>query len=94
MVLPIRWFVTVLFAVVAVLLDTANLAAPIIARRRGRNVSAVPLLGAISGTLACLFCPLAGSGSLIPIAVLLDVSVIYLAVWLVKAVARRGADPR
>jgi hypothetical protein len=89
----IRWFLTAVFAAVALTVDVGNAIAPIVARKRGRNVSAVPLLGALSGLVACLACPAAGSGKLIPVAVLLDLSVYHLAKLVLLIAAGRGPKP-
>ena len=92
--LLIRWILTALFAVFAVFLDTANLAVPFLAHKRGRHMSPVPLFGAVAGTAACLLCPVVGSAKVIPVAILLDVSAVGLAVWVVRAVAVRNKAPR
>ena len=89
----IRWFLTAVLAAVALVVDMGNAVAPIVARKRRRNVSAVPLLGALSGLAACLACPVAGSAKLIPVAVLLDLSVYHLAMLVLRIVAGRGAKP-
>ena len=88
-----RWILTAVLAVVALTVDAGNAAAPVIARKRGRNVSAVPLLGALSGLGACLVCTAAGSAKLIPVAVLLDLSVYHLAKLVFRITAGRGAKP-
>ena len=86
----VRWCFTVFFIVIALAIDVGNACAPIIARRRGRNVSGVPFMGTVSGVAACLVCPVAGTAKLIPLAVLADLSTYYLA-WMIVAVvvARR-----
>ncbi len=73
-----RWVFTAVLGGMALLVDVGNATAPILARRRRKNVSMVPLFGAIFGTGACLLCPLGGSAKVIPIAVLLDLSVVSL----------------
>jgi uncharacterized membrane protein len=89
-----RWILTALLGAFAVLLDATNVAVPLIAQKRGRHVSPVPIFGALAGTAACLLCPIAGSAKLIPVAIILDVSVLGLAAWMVSAVAGRGKGPR
>jgi hypothetical protein len=91
--LLIRWLLTAFLAAVALTVDVGNAVAPIVARKRGRNVSAVPLLGALSGLAACLACPVTGSAKLIPVAVFLDLSVYHLAMLVIRIAARRGAKP-
>jgi hypothetical protein len=91
--LLIRWFLTAALAAVALTVDVGNAVAPILARKRGRNVSAVPLLGALSGLAACLACPVGGSAKLIPVAVLLDLSVYHLAMLVLRIAAGRGTKP-
>ena len=92
--LLIRWLLTVFFAVVAVLVDTGNVAGAIIARKRGRNFSAVPIIGALCGVVACLLCPMIRARYLIPVAVVLDVSMASLAFWLFKKAVGRAGKPR
>ena len=89
----IRWFLTAVLAAVALTVDVGNAVAPTVARKRARNVSAVPLLGGLSGLVACLVCPAVGSAKLIPVAVLLDLSVYHLAKLVLRIAAGRGAKP-
>jgi hypothetical protein len=79
-----RWSLTIVFAALAMLLDVANLTVPILARMRGKNVSAVPLFGALFGIAACLLCPLPGFPRFIPLVVVLDFSVLTLLVYLIR----------
>jgi hypothetical protein len=76
---------------VAIAADLGNAIAPIIARRRGRNVSAVPFLGALLGSAACLVCPMEGASKLIPVALLLDLSVYHFARFLLRKAAGGAA---
>lgn len=88
----VRWIFTVALGSMALLVDVGNVTAPILGRRRQKNVSMVPLLGAIFGTVACVVCPMGGSAKLIPVAVLFDLSVATL---VALGVARMlGRSPR
>jgi hypothetical protein len=92
MMVIVRWGLTAILGGMALLVDVGNATAPILARRRRKNVSMVPLFGAIFGTIACLLCPLGGSAKFIPIAVLCDLSVMSLVAF---GVARMfGRSPR
>lgn len=87
-----KWVLTAVLGVMALLIDLGNASAPILARRRQRNVSMVPLFGALFGTGACLLCPLDDSARLIPIVVLLDLSVLNLLLFGVRWLV--GRHPR
>jgi len=87
----IRWVLTFLLLAVAITLDVGNTLAPILARRRGRNVSTVPFVGALCGAAACLVCPIEGSGKLVPVAMVSDLSLFHFARFLVRRVAGRAA---
>jgi uncharacterized membrane protein len=89
----VRWLLTVLLATVALTVDVGNAIAPMLARKQRRNISAVPLVGALSGFAACLVCPLAGSAKLIPLVVLLDLSVYHLARLAIRSHKGRPAKP-
>ena len=89
----IRWILTAVLGAGALAVDVGNALAPIVARKRGRNVSAVPLVGVLSGLAACLACPVAGSAKLIPVAVLLDLSVYHLVKLVVRIAAGRRPKP-
>ncbi len=86
--LTLRWTLTLVLAAMAVTLDVSNVVVPMTARKSGRHVSPVPFFGALFGAVACLLCPLHGSSKVIPVAVLLDVSVVGLLVvvgaWIVR----------
>jgi hypothetical protein len=90
-ILMIRWLLTFVLFAVAITADVGNAIAPIMARRRGRSVSAVPFVGALCGAAACLVCPIEGSGKLLPVAMVFDLSVFHFARFLVRWVAGRAA---
>jgi hypothetical protein len=90
----LRWALTIVLIVIALVIDVGNACAPIIARKRGRNVSGIPLAGSLSGVAACLICPIPGSARLIPAAILLDLSAYFLVWFLVtRVLARRSQRP-
>lgn len=82
--LLIRWILTAVFGGIALLLDVGNVVLAIRARKSGRHMSPVPLFGALLGTAACLLCPLPGTAKAIPIAILLDTSMLGLVVYSLK----------
>lgn len=87
--LLVRWILAALLGLLAVFLDTTNIVVPLAARKRGQHTSAVPLVGAFAGGAACLICPIPGSEKFVPVALLLDVTVLGLIVVLVTTIAKR-----
>jgi hypothetical protein len=91
--LLIRWILSAALGGTALLLDVGNVALPLLARRRGKHMSPVPLLGALLGSTACLLCPVPGTAKAIPVAILLDMSLLGLVVYSLKwMMARERLD--
>jgi hypothetical protein len=88
--LLIRWILTAGLGGMALLLDVGNVVLPMLARRRGRHMSPVPFFGALLGTVACLVCPLPGTAKAIPVAILLDISMLGLVVYSLKWMTGRA----
>jgi hypothetical protein len=80
----IRWILTAVIGGMALLLDVGNVVLPILARKHGKHISPVPIFGALLGTVACLLCPLSGTAKAIPVAILLDMSMLGLVVHSLK----------
>jgi hypothetical protein len=57
--MPIPWFFSLLFGIPATYIIIANPIAGIVAARRGKSFSFVPILGGMLGFIACLTCPIA-----------------------------------
>jgi hypothetical protein len=88
--LVIRWTLTVALSAMAVLLDVSNVVTPMVARKRGQHISPVPFFGAIFGIAACLLCPLPGTVKAIPVALLLDITVVGLLIVSLTWIFGRG----
>jgi hypothetical protein len=74
----LRTVVALVFAGLAVLVAILQVGGLISARRRHRNYSLVPLIGAILGVAACLIAPWKHTAYAIPIFLLLDPTPVFL----------------
>jgi len=89
-----RWFLGIVLVCLAVTAMTGNLIGAVRAMRSARRFSAVPFVGAVSGSLAILVLPVENLWRFLPVVLLLDFTVPLALLAKVRGAFRRNSGPQ